>query len=230
MTYSIIVHDPKSHTVGAATATGSVAVGGFVIHARFGAGAVATQGAFTNWLYGEQGLDALQQGLNAAEVRDRLVAADDGESQRQLIVCDTHGKTAGHTGRANLAHAVHQCGENVAVAGNMLADPSIPGAMMEAYVKYGHLPVHERLLMALDAGYRLGGDFRGTHSAALKVFSADRPPIDLRVDWAEQDCLGQLWQVYEKTLDPAFQGFLAGVPTLAHPTKTGHVHSDGVGS
>jgi len=48
MTYSIIARDRDSQTIGVATATGSLAVGGFVPHVQFDLGAVATQGAFTN--------------------------------------------------------------------------------------------------------------------------------------------------------------------------------------
>ncbi|MEX0584177.1 MAG: DUF1028 domain-containing protein, partial [Natronospirillum sp.] len=99
MTYSIIAHDAATGAVGAATATGSVAVGGFVLHSRYGAGVVATQGAFTNWLFGERGLDRMQAGESAQTVRDGLLADDEGLAQRQFIVCDQKGQTAGHTGR-----------------------------------------------------------------------------------------------------------------------------------
>lgn len=223
MTYSIIAHDPRTGALGAATATGSVAVGGFVLHARFGAGVLVTQGAFTNWLYGERGLNLMADGLSAEVVRDRLTADDEGESQRQLVICDAQGRTAGHTGRANLGHRAHQCGEHLALAGNMLASDRVLPSIREAFEGTSDLPLHERLLHSLSAGEQAGGDFRGTHSAALKVLYADAPPVDLRVDWADEGCVDALWRVYEKTLKEGFQSFLAGVPTLAHPTKTGHV-------
>lgn len=228
MTYSIIARDPYTGAFGAATATGSVAVGGFVPHARSGAGAVATQGAFTNWLYGERGLDLMATGVSAARVREQLLEEDPGMSQRQFILCDREGNTAGHTGSANLAQMAHYCGEGVATAGNMLSERTTPRIMMEAYLAHTEHPFAERLMLALVAGADAGGDFRGTRSAAVIVSAFDRPPMDLRVDWADEDCISRLWQVYEKTQDPAFLGFLAGVPTRAHPTKAGHVKKDGV--
>lgn len=223
MTYSIIAHDPYTGALGAATATGSVAVGGFVLHARFGAGVLATQGAFTNWLYGERGLTRMAEGQNAESVRDSLISDDEGASQRQIILCDARGGAAGHTGRANLAHKAHHCEDCLALAGNMLASDDVLPAMHEAFEGAASLPLHERLLQSLFAGEMAGGDARGTHSAAIKVVYADAPPVDLRVDWADAHCIDALWQVYEKTQKEAFQAFLAGVPTLAHPTKTGHV-------
>tara|TARA_R110001599_G_scaffold8228_3_gene39795 strand:+ start:7071 stop:7763 length:693 start_codon:yes stop_codon:yes gene_type:complete len=228
MTYSIIARDPDTGALGVATATGSVAVGGFVPHARSGAGAVATQGAFTNWLYGERGLNLMAIGVSAARVREQLLEEDPGMSQRQFILCDREGNTAGHTGSANLAQMAHYCGEGVATAGNMLADRAIPRIMMETYLAHTEYPFTERLIRALVAGADAGGDLRGTRSAAVTVSTFDRPPMDLRVDWAYEDCISRLWQVYEKTQEPAFISFLAGVPTRAHPTKTGHVKEGGV--
>ncbi len=224
MTYSIIATDPASGAVGVATATGSVAVGGFVPHVRCGQGAIATQGAFTNWLYGDRGLALLNEGLRAHQVRDRLIEADEGQAQRQLIVCDRWGNTAGHTGSGNLDAKLHLCEPNFAVAGNMLNSTDIVLAMKRAFQQLSAAPLHDRLLASMMEGERIGGDFRGTHSAALKVHYSDKPPVDLRVDWAERDCIEQLKILYHKTQSEPFQDFLAGVPTLAHPTKTGHVN------
>ncbi len=223
MTYSIIAHDPESGAIGVAAATGSVAVGGFVTHARIGAGAIATQGAFTNWLYGERGLYLLQEGYNAGAVRDELVRRDGGADHRQLVICDRWGETAGHTGSANLGQLAHHCEDHLALAGNMLADAAVLDAMKEAFLTASDQVLHERLLAALAAGERAGGDFRGTHSAALKVYYPDQPPVDLRVDWAERDCLEALALVYRKTGSEAFQSFLAGVPTPQDPEKRGQV-------
>lgn len=230
MTYSIIAHDPDSGAIGVATATGSVAVGGFVTHARIGAGAIATQGAFTNWMYGEQGLDLLQQGFNAGAVRDELIRRDGGADHRQLLVCDRWGETAGHTGSANLGQLAHHCEDYLAVAGNMLADTAVLDAMKAAFLDTPERLLHERLLAALEAGEHAGGDYRGTHSAALKVFYPDRPPVDLRVDWAERDCLEALNEVYRKTGSAAFRSFLAGVPTPQDPDRRGQVSDKEVDS
>ncbi|MCH8552464.1 MAG: DUF1028 domain-containing protein [Natronospirillum sp.] len=223
MTYSIIAHDADCGAMGVATATGSVAVGGFVTHARIGAGVIATQGAFTNWLYGERGLKMLENGFNAGAVRDELIRMDGGSDYRQVVVCDRWGQTAGHTGSANLGQMAHHCEDYLAVAGNMLSDEKVLQVMQDCYLDHNELPMHERLLAALQAGEEAGGDFRGSHSASLKVLYPDQPPVDLRVDWADKDCTLALEAVYQKTRTPAFQGFLAGVPTPTEPEKRGQV-------
>jgi uncharacterized Ntn-hydrolase superfamily protein len=71
-------------------------------------------------------------------------------------------------------------------------------AMVEAFAgSKGHLG--ERLMQALEAGLKAGGEAGPVHSAGLKV--ADRldwPLIDLRIDWAEEPIgmLRQAWEVY----------------------------------
>ncbi|GGX72723.1 DUF1028 domain-containing protein [Saccharospirillum salsuginis] len=228
MTYSIIAKDRHTGALGVATATGSVAVGGFVPHVRFQTGAIATQGAFTNWMYGEQGLALLSSGMSAEAVKDRLIQLDQGRNERQLIVLDQQGGTAAHTGSSNLSEKRHFCGDHFAVAGNMLRSEQIVEVMKEAFEARPQAPLHERLLAAMSAGEAYGGDYRGTHSAALKVQYRDRPPVDLRVDWAESNCIDQLWVLYEKTQSHAFQAFLAGVPTFDEPTRTGPVSDEEV--
>lgn len=219
MTYSIVATDPVTGAMGAATATALAAVGGFVIHTRFGGGAIATQGLFTNWLFGEKGLEMLVKGMDASSVRDALVLEDDGHTQRQFIVCDTLGGTAGHTGDENLDIKIHFCDEGFALAGNMLHSMEIIDAMKNAFLKDPDLDFHIRLMNALGAGEKAGGDFRGTHSAAIKISYFDRPPLDLRVDWADQGCTDKLMEIYDKTQSRSFQEFIAWVPTIAEPTK-----------
>lgn len=228
MTYSILASDPKTGAIGVATATGSVAVGGFVPHVRFGVGAVATQGAFTNWLHGENGLKLLKKGHNAEAVRDMLVKNDKGSAYRQFIICDRWGHTAGHTGAANLDEKLHYCGEQFAVAGNMLDSQAIVAVMRAAFEAKAGAPLHERLLHAMSEGERHGGDFRGTHSAAIKVQYADIPPVDLRVDWSEKSCIDELRVLYEKTQSHAYQRFLQGVPTYQNPDHHGTVSDEEV--
>lgn len=85
-----------------------------------------------------------------------------------------------------------------AAGGNLLAGELVPMAMVEAFTAAkGHLG--ERLMLALEAGLKAGGEAGPVHSAGLKV--ADRlswPLVDLRIDWAD-DPIGMLrtaWEVY----------------------------------
>jgi uncharacterized Ntn-hydrolase superfamily protein len=75
----------------------------------------------------------------------------------------------------------------------------------------------DRLLAAMHAAMAAGGEAGPVHSAALKVVGDHTwPIIDLRVDWAEEDPLGQLdglWQAYR----PQMQDYLTRAlnPTTA---------------
>jgi uncharacterized Ntn-hydrolase superfamily protein len=58
----------------------------------------------------------------------------------------------------------------------------------------------DRLLAAMHAAMAAGGEAGPVHSAALKIAGdLSWPLVDLRVDWADDDPIGQLdglWQAY----------------------------------
>jgi uncharacterized Ntn-hydrolase superfamily protein len=82
--------------------------------------------------------------------------------------------------------------------------------MLRAFEQPGGLA--ERLLSALTAGHRAGGDRRGTHSAALKVHSTESyPDVDLRVDWSETP-LDDLAAILRRTTESGYADFFASVP------------------
>jgi len=88
MTYSIVAYDPVRGTAGVAAATGGLAVGAFLPYARAGAGAIVTQGASTNGLYGERGIGLLEAGCTAREAVDLLIGDDAGRDHRQCVIVD----------------------------------------------------------------------------------------------------------------------------------------------
>ncbi len=176
MTFSIVACDPANGDLGVAVASRFLAVGSVVPWARAGAGAIATQ-ALANVTYGPDGLAALDGGADAATALARLVEADDGRSDRQLGIVDAHGGAASHTGTGCLAWAGGRFTDGVAVQGNILVGPEVVDAMLSAFVAASG-PLPDRLLTALLAGDRAGGDARGRQSAAR---TTDRW-IDLRVD------------------------------------------------
>mgnify|MGYP006200586851 CR=1 FL=1 len=67
----------------------------------------------------------------------------------------------------------------------------------------GHLA--DRLLAAMHAAVAAGGEAGPIHSAALKIAGElTWPLVDLRVDWAEHDPIGQLdglWQAYRPQMN-----------------------------
>ncbi len=187
MTFSIVARDPATGDLGVAVASKFLAVGSVVPWARAGVGAVATQ-ALANVTFGPEGLAALEGGGDAEGVVARLIGADEGREDRQLGIVDAQGGAASHTGSGCLPWAGGRIGDGVAVQGNILAGPEVVDAMLAAFSgTTGALP--DRLVTALLAGDRAGGDARGRQSAALLVVRAgggyggttDRW-IDLRVD------------------------------------------------
>ncbi len=217
MTYSIIARDPQSGALGAAAATGNLAVGGWVLHLRAGVGAVATQGFSTNTLYGVDGLDLLRGGAAPAAVCDRLTGQDDGRDYRQLLVVGLAGTTAGWTGASNTDYKAHVTHDDLALAGNWLHGPDVLLEMEHAY-RETQATFADRLLAAIAAGYGAGGDTRGTMSASLKVYGTTCAPLDLRIDCAEQPIV-QLRALYARTLDPEYQEFFQRSPTMANPAS-----------
>jgi uncharacterized Ntn-hydrolase superfamily protein len=145
-------------------------VGAVVPWAKAGVGAVATQ-SFANISYGPRGLRLLEEGKTAQGTVDALVASDEGRDGRQLAVVDAGGRVAAYTGARCIAEAGHLTGDQFSVQANMMLNDRVWPAMAETFTgKIG--PLAERLVAALDAAQRAGGDIRGKQSAALLVVRA----------------------------------------------------------
>ena len=182
MTWSIIAKDERTGAIAVAVTTCAFAVGARVPSGGGLIGALASQ-AFTNPLYMVDGLRLLQEGRKADDIIKILTAADSGQAHRQVHVIDRDGATARFTGDA----CIEWCGSifapMVSVAGNMLVGPHVVEATLAAYQAGAHLDFDERLLLALEAGQKQGGDKRGKQSAALKIWSSEPfPDLDIRVD------------------------------------------------
>ncbi|MFV1850479.1 MAG: DUF1028 domain-containing protein [Thalassospira sp.] len=218
MTYTIVARDPKTNALGIASATGNLAVGGFVPHIKPGVGAIATQGFSTNYWYGINGLTLLETGKRADSVRDELTLADNGHHWRQLLVLDANGETAAWTGDKNRPETTHITERDLVVGGNMLAHSNVPNVMRDRYVDMmkSSKPFDQCLLEALVAGFDAGGDVRGTTSAMIKVVEPNRLPLDLRVD-DHADPLLELQRLYGKTRDPEYRRFFDRLPTPDAP-------------
>jgi uncharacterized Ntn-hydrolase superfamily protein len=155
--------------------------------AEAGVGAVATQ-SIVEPAYGPRGLELMRAGASAPDALRRLLSEDDAESVRQVAFVDGHGRTAVHTGSRCIREAGHQVADGVSAQANMMERPTVPGAMLEAF-RAADGELAQRLLAALEAAEREGGDIRGRQSAAMVVVAprggggptADRP-VDLRVE------------------------------------------------
>lgn len=215
MTWSIVARDPDGDAWGVAVASRFFAVGSLCPHIRPGAGALSTQ-ALINPTYGPRGLDLLAGGMSASETIARLIAGDEGRAARQLHVVDAQGRAAAHTGVDCIGWCGHRGGENLSVAGNMLAGPAVVDASYEMYLKTTGLPFAERLLTAMEAGEAAGGDKRGKQSACLVIHTCeDYPNLSLRAD-DHADPLAELRRLY-RVSQGRYAAFMSFLPTRDNP-------------
>lgn len=173
-TFSIVARDPVTGDFGVAVQSHWFSVGSVVSWAEAGVGAIATQ-AMAEISYGPLGLDLLRGGKSASQTLKALLEADDGRDLRQVAIVDATGQVATHTGNRCIKEAGHLTGEGFSVQANMMLNDSVWKAMFEAYqtaLKDPSLDIAERLLRALEAAQKSGGDIRGKQSAAIKVVSA----------------------------------------------------------
>jgi uncharacterized Ntn-hydrolase superfamily protein len=169
MTFSIVARSADGQSHGVAVASKFLAVGAAVPAAEARVGALATQ-SYANLAYRPQGLTLLRTGVAAADVVAGLTAADPGRAQRQLGVVAATGTGATYTGAECHEWAGGTAGDGYAVQGNLLTGPEVVAEMEQAWLASDPgAPLGRRLLAALAAGDRAGGDRRGRQSAALLV-------------------------------------------------------------
>lgn len=198
MTFSIVGRCPETGQLGIAISSSSIAVGARCPWLRAGVGAVSTQN-ITLPALGPQVLDLLEAGLDPHAALDKALASNGYGQYRQVTVIDSHGCTAHFSGTQALGINSARAGDQCVAAGNLLASPAVIDAMVEAFEQApGILP--DRLLAAMQAAMQAGGEAGPVHSAAMSVVSdLIWPVVDLRVDWADQDPIGELeklWRVY----------------------------------
>jgi uncharacterized Ntn-hydrolase superfamily protein len=219
-TFSIVAYDRELSAWGVAVQSKFISVGSVVPFAEVGVGAVATQ-AMANVAYGPEGLALLRKGGSAEEVLRKLVGSDPGREDRQLGIVDAQGRSASFTGKKCLEWAGHVVGDGFACQGNILFGPAVVAAMARSYeATPGDLL--DRLLAALAAGQREGGDRRGMQSAALLAvrkgagYSGCDRWVDLRVDdhVSPIEELKRVFQLYDLTMlsreDPATRRTIEG--------------------
>jgi len=212
MTLSILSFDSKTGVFAAAAATGSLCVGGWVLRGDIESGLVASQGTAPSTFWRDDIMRAIHRGQSAAAAVAAVVTPDDGRDFRQVAALDRNGETSAFTGKHSIAYAGHLAAPGLVISGNMLAGQEVLGAMAEEARDPAGSPA-ERMLRILDAGKKAGGDNRGLQSAALLILSPDRPPLDLRIDCAE-DPVSALATLWDRTRRPPYHDWLTEVPVL----------------
>lgn len=186
-TYSIVAWDEAQGEMGVAVQSHWFSVGSVVPWAESDVGVIATQ-SFVNISFGPRGLDLLKQGKFAEEALKILIESDEGRDFRQLAVLDAKGRVAVYTGEKCIPEAGHAMGDHFSVQANLMLKNTVWQAMKEAFEK-SRGPLAERMLCALEAGQKEGGDLRGCQSASLlvvRIQSTGKPwedkCLDLRVE------------------------------------------------
>ncbi len=189
-TFSIVAYDPANGDLGIAVQSKFPNVRPIVPWAKAGVGAVATQ-SFSNLDYGIKGLQLMENGATAEEALKIVLQNDEGRQKRQVGIVDAHGNAATWTGtlpKSWAGAAVGQengrapetlgdedgrkatvvTGKDYTAQGNVLVSKATVMGMSKAFEETkGELS--DRLMAALIAGGKAGGDQRGEQSAALLV-------------------------------------------------------------
>ncbi len=206
MTFSIVGRCAETGQLGIAISSSSIAVGARCPWLRPGVGAVSTQN-ITLPALGPQVLEQLALGLSPAHALDKAMASSPYSQFRQVTTIDHLGNTAHFSGSETLGIHHAQSAEQCVGAGNMLADRAVIDTLVRTFeTTSGHLA--GRLIAAMQAAMAAGGEAGPVHSAALVVVGEPSWPIvDLRVDWAEHDPIGQLEQLWT-AYRPQMQDYL----------------------
>jgi uncharacterized Ntn-hydrolase superfamily protein len=166
-TYSIVARDSATGQIGVAVQSHWFSVGPLVPWAEAGVGAVATQ-SFVDPGYGPLGLELMRLGRSAPDALRALIGTDADSAVRQVAMVDARGRVAAHTGGRAISAAGHATGEGYSVQANLMDRASVWPAMARAY-EGAEGDLAERLLQALEAAEREGGDIRGKQSAAILI-------------------------------------------------------------
>ncbi|MGI4840072.1 MAG: DUF1028 domain-containing protein [Janthinobacterium lividum] len=203
MTFSIVGRCAETGQLGIAISSSSIAVGARCPWLRPGVGAVVTQN-ITLPALGPQVLEHMEFGLEPTLALERTLIHNGYNQFRQLSAIDHLGRTAHFTGSETLGTHRALAGEQCVGAGNLLASASVIEALVHGFETTGG-QLADRLLAALQAALAAGGEAGPVHSAALVVVGElTWPIVDLRIDWAAQDPIGQLallWAAYRPQMD-----------------------------
>ena len=203
MTFSLVARCAETGMFGVAISSSSPAVAARCSYTRSGVGAVASQNV-TDPRLGVLALDLMDGGMSAAEAIANIRSKADFIAYRQVLAIDKAGQTAIHSGPRSLGIWTDAAGKDVMSAGNLLANDGVPAAIVAGFEQgSGHLG--DRLIAALRAGLKAGGEAGPVHSAGLQICDQVPWPVaDLRCDWTE-DCpieaVANAWDVYRPQLE-----------------------------
>ncbi len=189
-TESIVAVDRKSGEMGAAVVSQSFAAGSQTIWAEPSVGIVLVQGSVEP-TYGPLGLALLKGGKTPQHALKSLLATDPRPGVRQVMMMNSRGRVAAHSGKGCLPESGYQAGRGFCVQANFVEAKRAWRSMAAAFrAEKGTLA--ERLVASLEAGERASKGPRrggGARSAAVLVVAATSTNtpwegryLDLRVE------------------------------------------------
>ena len=203
MTLSIVGHCLETGMLGGSITSSSICVASRCLFTRSRVGAALSQNV-TDPRLGIRMLDLLDSGTEVNTAVSQVVAEANYIAWRQLVLLDSSGKSAIHTGEKALGRNASAQGNQCAAAANLLANEEVTQTMVTAFEQSsGHLA--QRLITALEAGIAAGGEEGPVRSAGVQVVhKVSWPVVDLRVDWDENPLpkLRTIWNEYQPQLEP----------------------------
>lgn len=192
-TESIVAVDKKAGEMGAAIVSQSFSIGSKAVWAEPGVGVVVAQGTVEP-SYGSLGLALVRGGKTPAHALKSLLATDPRPDSRQVMIIDSRGRTAGHTGKNCLPEAGFLTGRGFCVQANFVNTKRAWRAMAARFrAERGDLAT--RMVAALEAGEqsakggRRGGPARSAALVVVRMVHQGVPwegrVLDLRVESAD---------------------------------------------
>jgi uncharacterized Ntn-hydrolase superfamily protein len=209
-TFSIIAVDPSTGMAGIAIASST-----WTEHASDiltpgispGTGIIVSQAALLQRNYA-RGVELLKQGKTPKEVIETLKKEDPGFETRQIAVVDMSGRSEAFSGSKTLSWSGSRNGAYFSAQGNILVNADTVPAVAAAFVASEGQPLADRLMAALVAGSKAGGDARGKQFATLQVMrnGQDGTPVnDVVFDIADSPDpvaeLDRLFRIHKVSLD-----------------------------
>jgi uncharacterized Ntn-hydrolase superfamily protein len=209
-TFSIIAVDPATGMAGIAIASST-----WTEHASDiltpgispGHGIIVSQAALLQRNYA-RGVALLKDGKSAAEVIEILKREDPRFESRQIAVVDSTGRSAAFSGSDAMTWKGSRSGPYYSTQGNILVNAETVPAVEAAFLASEGKPLADRLMAALVAGSRAGGDARGKQFATLQVMKngPDGTPVnDVVFDVADSADpvleLDRLFRIHNVSLD-----------------------------
>ncbi len=206
MTFTAVARCPRSGMLGVGIATRAVAVGNRCPIVRPGFGAASVQliaDPRQTQLCGR----LLDLGYSATKVLAELEASDPHIVRRQIGIVDSYGNTAAYSGLTNGSFSGHILGRQFVAMGNGVVSEGVVQAIAASMESSEAEDLGDRLMAAIEAGGRAGGQAEGQFSAALLVFDTEPfAHLDLRVDY-HADAIAEMRRVYDyfRPLIPYFR-------------------------